>query len=105
MTTMITEVVDLEAMIFRSPIDGKLVVQIDSGPDAGAIRVSLNDGPIWDGDPEDDESAMHALGVVDGLVSQLSQALGPPSTLNDKVQDILNDIDDQIREFRKRGWD
>jgi hypothetical protein len=34
--------------------DGATVVQVDTLPDAGRIRVNLNDASIWDGDPERD---------------------------------------------------
>jgi len=31
-----------------------IVVQIDTGEKTGRLRVNINDGPIWDGDPEQD---------------------------------------------------
>ncbi|MGQ3384468.1 hypothetical protein [Glutamicibacter sp. TV12E] len=42
------------AQLYISDLDNTLVAQIDTfGVPAGAkIRVNLNDGPIWDADPE-----------------------------------------------------
>ena len=41
-----------------------IVVQIDTGEKTGRLRVNINDGPIWDGDPEQDEQPgkYHYLG-------------------------------------------
>jgi len=52
MPTTITEEAPIEVAVHRSPIDGALVVQIDTEAEAGDIRVNLNDGLIWHGDPE-----------------------------------------------------
>lgn len=40
------------AYLHRSTIDGSLVVQIDSDNYNGPLRVYLNDGALWNGDPE-----------------------------------------------------
>lgn len=41
----------------RSEVDGALLVQIDTGPLSGRrVRVVLNDGDLFDGDPELDET-------------------------------------------------
>ncbi|WP_396908880.1 hypothetical protein [Mycolicibacterium sp.] len=39
---------------WTSERDGTLVVQVDTHEDTGRIRINLNDGPIWDGDPDTD---------------------------------------------------
>ena len=44
-----------EVSMYRSDMDGTLVVQVDTDAAVGRIRVNLNDGPVWDGDPEADE--------------------------------------------------
>lgn len=36
--------------------DGVTVVQIDVPPGVGRVRVNLNEGAIWDGDPDTDEA-------------------------------------------------
>lgn len=48
----ITETVPLYVNVFRSRIDGRLVVQIeqDTDTDEPEVRVTLNDGTIFDGD-------------------------------------------------------
>jgi hypothetical protein len=52
MSTTITEQAPIEVSIGRSPFDGALVVQIDTENNGGVIRVHLNDGNIFTGDPE-----------------------------------------------------
>jgi hypothetical protein len=43
---------NLEVLTWVSDDDGALVVQIDTSANAGRVRVNINDGAIWDGDPE-----------------------------------------------------
>ncbi|MGJ6127030.1 hypothetical protein QN239_31055 [Mycolicibacterium sp. Y3] len=38
-----------------SELDGARVVQIDTFEGAGRVRVMINDGPVYDGDPQTDE--------------------------------------------------
>lgn len=44
---------DVDVVIFRSYIDGAIVVQIDSRESVQHIRVNLNEGTLFDGDPEE----------------------------------------------------
>lgn len=39
--------------VIRSIDDGAIVVQIDTGMDTGRLRVNVNDGEIFDRDPEE----------------------------------------------------
>lgn len=48
----ITEDAPIEVTVYRSGIDAALVVEIDTTDETGNLRVNLNDGPIWEGDPE-----------------------------------------------------
>ncbi|WP_156250935.1 hypothetical protein [Pseudactinotalea terrae] len=48
--------------------DGVPVFQIDSNA-TGRIRVNLNDAPVWDGDPETDESASAKLEKIEELLA------------------------------------
>lgn len=43
---------DLELTQYVSEIDGAHVVEIDTRPEHGRIRIYLNDGPVYDADPE-----------------------------------------------------
>lgn len=52
----IREDAPIEVHVYRSPIDGALVVQIDTTEDTGRVRVNINDGRLWDGDPETEET-------------------------------------------------
>ena len=36
--------------------DGTTVVQVDTNSDTGRIRINLNDGILWDGNPDTDDS-------------------------------------------------
>ena len=47
----------LVAQVFDSEVDGSLVVQLDTDQARGRkVRVYINDGTIYDGDPEADET-------------------------------------------------
>ncbi len=59
----------LEVNVYRSPRDGRLVVDVDTvgleGPDK-VIRINLNDGPIWNGDPEIGNAVKPVIVMRDG---------------------------------------
>lgn len=48
---------DFEVHLSRSLVDGVPYLQIDTC-EPGSVRVDLNDGNIWDGDPEEDVPAL-----------------------------------------------
>jgi hypothetical protein len=55
MPTPYTEELPVELTVYRSPLDGVVVVQIDqeqNNEDDTRIRVYLNDSPIFQGDTE-----------------------------------------------------
>lgn len=43
----------VETTVYRSDIDGAIVIEIDTQPASGHVRINLNDGTIWDRDPEE----------------------------------------------------
>ena len=53
MTTTVTENTPVEVTVHRSPLDGALVIQVDTTEETGPLRVTLNDSPIWNRDPEE----------------------------------------------------
>jgi hypothetical protein len=55
-----------EASIFIGH-DGVTVVQIDTPADAGRVRINLNDGPIYDGDPDTDDAPGSELAPLRGI--------------------------------------
>lgn len=56
----------VEVMVYRSELDNAPVVEIDTQVDTGVLRVNLNDGLIWDGDPEVDDAELQlSLDVQD----------------------------------------
>lgn len=69
----------LTASVFDSEVDGSLVVQLDTDQARGRnIRVYINDGTIYDGDPEADETIEQKV--------YLDSPAGPAYQLN-KVMD------------------
>lgn len=105
MTTTITEEVDVEAAITRSPIDGRIVIEIDAkldDPDE-EMRIFLNDGPIWIGSPENDNSALYSLEQIDKLFKDLRTAIGAAYTQDDSVLAVLNAIEEQLSDHRGHG--
>ena len=56
MSTTITEEAPITVVVYRSTLDGALVVEIDSETESGRIRVNLNEGHLYDADPEDGKS-------------------------------------------------
>lgn len=73
----ITEEVPVEVSVHRSSIDGALVVQVDTTGDTGDLRVNLNDGMLWDGNPEYNHSPLDGLNQIRALVNGISDAMGP----------------------------
>jgi hypothetical protein len=39
---------------FVSDVDGVPVIQVDTNPGSGPLRVNLNDSTLWHGDPDTD---------------------------------------------------
>lgn len=42
----------VELSVFVSVIDGAIVLQIDTPPDIGRFRINVNEGTVFDADPE-----------------------------------------------------
>lgn len=42
---------------YPSEVDGIPVIQVDTDHRIGRLRVNLNDGTLWDGDPDTDGAA------------------------------------------------
>lgn len=104
MSTIITEEVNIDVAVARSQIDGQLIVEIDTALDEDTeFRIFLNDGIIWSGAPERDNSALHTLEMIDQLMQTLNLALGPDSGLSKDVRGTLNAIDDQLSDHRGHG--
>jgi len=59
----------VETTIYRSDIDGAVVIEIDTQPETGHVRVNLNDSPIWDRDPE--EIPATATEIAEELLGEL----------------------------------
>ncbi len=64
----ITEHAPIEVSVYRSKIDGALVVEIDTTDETGDLRINLNDGQIWTGDPESTTSGLALLKRIEELV-------------------------------------
>jgi hypothetical protein len=68
------QVAVLPVEVFRSESDDALVVQLDTDAAPGRIRVYVNEGAVYDGDPEHDEAAFLITR------SQLRHWIGEPVT-------------------------
>lgn len=69
----ITQEVPIEVEVFRSSLDGRIVVDIqqDGPADETTIRVTLNDVNIFDGDTETD--SMLDMAVAESIADALEQ--------------------------------
>lgn len=56
MSTCGSEERDVSVEVWESVQDDAIVVQIDTGEQSSRVRVNLNDGVLYDGDPEVDEA-------------------------------------------------
>lgn len=71
--------------------DGVPVFQIDTdGGSGGRLRINLNDAPVYNGDPERDDSAVHALGQA---AASLREAAQSPGTDSERLQRVLAQIE------------
>lgn len=63
-----SDVEDVDVSVWISEIDASPVVQVDTYEQTGAVRVYLNDGTLFDGDPEVDETPgrTYRLAELDG---------------------------------------
>lgn len=59
----------VETTIYRSDVDGAVVIEIDTQAEAGHVRINLNDASIWDRDPE--ETPATAMEIAEELLGQL----------------------------------
>lgn len=75
----ITEDAPIDVATFRSPIDGALVVQIDTNAETGRVRVNLNEAPVYDGDPDSDENAVALLVNIASLVIETNDGIKYPT--------------------------
>jgi hypothetical protein len=93
----ITEDAPIEVSVCRSKIDGALVAEIDTTDETGELRVYLNDGLIWDGDPESTTSARKLLMEINSArwathkVSVAQTAAGRDAEFRLRVEKILQD--------------
>lgn len=105
MSTIITEEVNVDTAITRSPIDGRIVIEIDAqldDPDE-ELRIFLNDGPIWVGAPDRDNSALATLEKIDALVRTLRGQLDTIPLGSSGVLSTLETIDEHLSDHRGHG--
>lgn len=99
----ITEDAPIEMTAYRSKIDGSLVVEIDTQDDTGELRIHLNDGLIWSGDPESTTSARQLLIAIEAVrkdthkIALNQQPADLDAQFRERVERILNDAG-------VRGW-
>lgn len=81
----------LNVQIWHAAHDGMLVVQIDQEEHRGKLRVNINDGAIWSGDPEDGNTLYAGFAPFDSQVA-LSH-----------IDDIGIDVANHVLEFFGHG--
>jgi len=74
------------------PYDGEhedtIVVQVDTSVDTGRLRVNVNDGTIWDGDPEKvDSPEVQQLKQTYTELRALRRAIDTAMNMADAMQD------------------
>lgn len=92
MTDQTVTLDDVEVALARSKIDGALLVYIDTQEDTGRIRVNLNEGTLYDGDPEEPTMSADPLKVsMDDVMKKALDAF-PESEIeqDDDGQIIIN---------------
>lgn len=68
--------------------DDAIVVQIDTFDNTGRLRVNVNDGTIWDGDPEKvDSPEVELLKQTNTELLTLRRAIGTAMHMLDAMQD------------------
>lgn len=105
----ITEEAPIEVTVYRSTIDGALVVQIDTEQDTGRVRVDLNDSAIWDGDPEEGNLARPLVLMVNGMLEHDSSqvdVLDITDALEGPENSTLNhaDVSLMVDRMDRGGW-
>jgi hypothetical protein len=60
----ITEEAPIEVTVYRSKLDGALVVEIDTTDETGDVRINLNDAAIWEGDPDSITSDRELISMI-----------------------------------------
>jgi hypothetical protein len=96
----ITEEVNVETMVYRSKIDGVLVLEIDTSLEEDeSIRINLNDGPIYDGAPALQGSALAAVRLI--ATEILPKLWG--SRVDAEQREILNSLDDVLGDYEPEG--
>lgn len=82
---------DVEVYIFEARNDDAIVVQIDTGERTGRLRVRVNDGAIWDGDPEKVSNHLYKffyrVSALESAAMQLALDLGElRADISQKIQ-------------------
>lgn len=83
MTDQAVTLDDVEVTLARSKIDGALLVYIDTQEDTGRIRVNLNEGTLYDDDPEE------PVVSADPLSDDVKDAVESYNTSGDPIRETL----------------
>ncbi|MFJ2535898.1 hypothetical protein [Microbacterium maritypicum] len=103
MVMKITEEIGIETMLYRSRRDGSLVLEIDTAfdDDGEGLRINLNDGPVYDGVPAHNSSAIETVRkiatlILPGLTS---------SRLDSEQRALIDSLDDMVNDHEpEEGW-
>lgn len=82
--------------------DGVDAVQIDTHPGGGRLRINLNDGAIWDGDPEDNDLPLADQHEAATILRELADMNDDDETLHaEAIDNAREDFHQLIRRARE----
>lgn len=96
----ITEEVNVETTLYRSKVDGTLVLEIDTSLEEDeSIRINLNDSPIYDGAPALQGAALAAVQLI---ATEILPKLWA-SRIDAEQRELLNGLDDVLNDYAPEG--
>lgn len=102
MVMKITEEISIETTLYRSRRDGSLVLEIDTSLEEDeAIRINLNDGPVYDGVPAHNSSAIETVRKIATLILPSLYA----SRIDSEQRALIDSLDDMVNDHEpEEGW-
>jgi len=100
----ITEEVDIELEVYRSPQDHVIVVHVDA-EEGQRLRINLNDTPIWDGDPGSEEGQGDPEEIA-----RLRERLSIAQDRIDQMRDVIAELraappGESVDRYGRGDWD
>jgi hypothetical protein len=100
----LTEQVPLETCVYRSRVDGAIVVEVETEAGLGRLRITLNDGTVWDGDPEQTRSDRGVLMDIEAARA-ITHQVGVGKSQAQQDADFRVRVEDLLRQARVGEWE